>query len=151
MSVNHLNDNKTVYMKDKSEEALDECFQRCNKGANDYKTLTSRQISCIGISSPIQSTAPLSSSTLTPTPLMQSTMEASPETQKVASKIGLSNDIVVLKKFEPIIKRISYIKCQTDQSIVDRPLQYFESPYIPKSDGFSYSLGPGLRQGFQCQ
>lgn len=29
--------------------ALQECFQRCNKGNNDYKTVSNRQLTCICI------------------------------------------------------------------------------------------------------
>jgi hypothetical protein len=53
---NHLIENKTVYMKEKSELAIQECFERCNKGNNDFKTLTNRQLTCIGTHPDIQNT-----------------------------------------------------------------------------------------------
>ena len=57
MSTSHLNENKTVYMKEKSELALEECFQRCNKGSNDFKSLTNRQLTCVCTSSLTKSIA----------------------------------------------------------------------------------------------
>ncbi len=53
MNQSHLVENKSLYMKDKSELALRQCLDRCNKGNNDYKSLTNRQVTCICTSSHI--------------------------------------------------------------------------------------------------
>ena len=53
----HLSENKAIFMKDKTDVALEECFERCNKGNNDYKSVSSRQLTCIGTSHIIKNTA----------------------------------------------------------------------------------------------
>ncbi len=85
MSQNHLADNKAIYMKEKSGIALEECFQRCSRGKQDYKTVTNRELTCIGNPIHTQNTAPSNSPTPTPTPSTSSTTEASADHPKLNS------------------------------------------------------------------
>lgn len=91
MSQDHLVENKSLYMKEKSELSLQECFERCNKGANDYKTVTNRHLTCIGTPPPTQNTAPPNSITPTPTPSTSSRTEASTARQRQSSSSGPSS------------------------------------------------------------
>lgn len=48
MSQDRLTENKAVYLKDKSDLSLEECFRRCTRSdKKEAKSITNRQHTCI--------------------------------------------------------------------------------------------------------